>query len=66
MKSNKYGNGVSERRVQFGEIVQRIMYKITITIPIYNAEKYLKNLLESILTQTLDYNEIQVIMVDDH
>lgn len=41
------------------------MYKITIIIPIYNAEKYLRDLLESILHQTMDYKEIQVIMVDD-
>lgn len=41
------------------------MYKITITIPIYNAEKYLKDLLESIIHQTMDYREIEVIMVDD-
>ena len=41
------------------------MYKITIIIPIYNAEKYLRDLLESILRQTMDSKEIQVIMVDD-
>lgn len=41
------------------------MYKITITIPIYNAQKYLKDLLDSIIHQTMDYREIEVIMVDD-
>lgn len=41
------------------------MYKITITIPVYNAEKYLRNLLESIIRQTMDYKKIEVIMVDD-
>lgn len=41
------------------------MYKITITIPIYNAEKYLEELLQSILHQTMDYREIEVIMIDD-
>lgn len=41
------------------------MYKITITIPVYNAEKYLANLLESIIHQTMDFREIEVIMVDD-
>lgn len=41
------------------------MYKITITIPIFNAEKYLKDLLESIIHQTMNYNDIEVIMVDD-
>lgn len=41
------------------------MYKITITIPVYNAEKYLRNLLESIIHQTMDFRQMQVIMVDD-
>ncbi len=42
------------------------MCNITIIIPIYNAEKYLKELLESIVHQTMDFRTIQVIMVDDH
>ena len=42
------------------------MYNITIIIPVYNAEKYLKELLESIVYQTMDFKTIQVIMVDDH
>lgn len=41
------------------------MYKISIIIPIYNAEKYLRDLLNSIINQTMDFNQIQVIMVDD-
>lgn len=41
------------------------MYKITVTIPIYNAERYLRDLLESIVGQTMDFREIEVIMVDD-
>lgn len=42
------------------------MYNITIIIPIYNAEKYLRELLESIVHQTMDFRTIQVIMVDDY
>ncbi len=41
------------------------MYKITIIIPVYNAGRYLKQLLESIINQTLDFKQIEVIMVDD-
>ncbi len=41
------------------------MYKITLTVPIYNAEKYLRTLLESIIKQTMNFREIEVIMVDD-
>ena len=41
------------------------MYKITIIIPIYNVDKYLRELLESIVNQTMPLKDIQVIMVDD-
>lgn len=41
------------------------MYNISIIIPIYNAEKYLRDLLESIVHQTMDFSKIQIIMVDD-
>lgn len=41
------------------------MYKISLTIPVYNAEKYLEELLESIKKQTIGFENIQIIMVDD-
>ena len=41
------------------------MYKISIIIPTYNVEKYLRDLLESIVNQTMNFREMQVIMVDD-
>jgi glycosyltransferase involved in cell wall biosynthesis len=41
------------------------MYKITLTIPVYNAEKYLRHLLNTIINQTMDFRQIEVIMVDD-
>lgn len=41
------------------------MYKISIIIPIYNVEKYLKRSLNSILNQTMNLKDIEVIMVDD-
>lgn len=39
------------------------MDKISVIIPIYNREKYIRKCLESILNQT--YNNIEVICVDD-
>ncbi len=39
------------------------MPKISIIVPIYNAEKYMKKCIDSILNQTL--NDIEVILVND-
>lgn len=39
------------------------MIKISIIVPVYNAEKYLKRCLESCINQTLD--EIEIILIDD-
>ena len=41
------------------------MYKITVIIPVYNNEKYLKSLFRSIKNQTFGFENIQVIMIDD-
>lgn len=41
------------------------MYDITIIIPVYNAEKYLETLLQSIIKQTKDFKTMEIIMVDD-
>lgn len=39
------------------------MYKISVIIPIFNSEIYLKKCLDSVLNQTL--NEIEIILIDD-
>jgi glycosyltransferase involved in cell wall biosynthesis len=38
-------------------------FKLSLIIPIYNVDKYLKSCLESVVSQT--YNNIQVILIDD-
>ena len=39
------------------------MPKISILIPIYNVEKYLKECLDSVINQTL--NDIEIICIND-
>ena len=39
------------------------MDKISIIVPIYNCEKYLKRCLESIINQT--YNNLEIILLND-
>ena len=36
---------------------------ISVIIPVYNSEKYLKRCLESVISQ--NYRDIEVILVDD-
>ena len=40
-------------------------YKISVIIPVYNVEKYLDETLKSIVKQTIGFNNIQVILVND-
>lgn len=39
------------------------MPKVSVILPVYNAEKYIKRSLFSLLNQTL--NDIQIIIIDD-
>lgn len=40
-------------------------YKVTVIIPVFNAEKELKKALSSLTNQTLGFENIEVIIVDD-
>lgn len=40
-------------------------YKISIILPIFNVENYLKAALDSIVNQTFDFNDFEVLMVND-
>ena len=40
-------------------------YKISVIIPVYNAEKDLKTAIDSIINQTIGFENIELIIVDD-
>lgn len=42
------------------------MYLISVIIPIYNAEKCLNNCIDSIINQSIGFNNIELILVDDN
>ncbi|MGE8206613.1 glycosyltransferase family 2 protein [Heyndrickxia sp. NPDC080065] len=39
--------------------------KITVITPVYNAEKYLKKTIDSVINQSIGFNHIEYILVDD-
>lgn len=40
-------------------------YKISIIVPVYNQEKYLKDSIQSIINQNIGFENIELILVDD-
>lgn len=47
----------------FEQEEKRMAVKVSVIVPVYNCEKYLKDCLDSILGQTLQ--EIEVICIND-
>ena len=41
------------------------MCNISVIMPIFNAEAYLKNSLNSVINQTMNFKNIELILVDD-
>ena len=39
--------------------------KLTLIIPIYNVEKFLRSCLDSVVEQTMDKNELEVLLIND-
>ena len=42
------------------------MYKISIIIPVFNVEDYIDNAFQSIYNQTFDFEDIEIIFIDDN
>lgn len=41
-------------------------YKVSVIIPTYNAEKFIKNTIESVINQTIGFENLELIIVDDN
>ncbi len=44
---------------------QKYKYDISVIMPVYNVEAYIREAADSVTDQTLDFSRIQLIMVDD-
>lgn len=51
--------------MQYGRQICIMQPKISIIIPIYNVEKYVRQCIESVVSQTLDHTLIECIIVND-
>ncbi|MCR5846608.1 MAG: CDP-glycerol:glycerophosphate glycerophosphotransferase [Lachnospiraceae bacterium] len=40
-------------------------YKVSVIVPVYNVETYLRDCLDSLIEQTIDKNQMEVILVND-
>ncbi|MED4206267.1 glycosyltransferase [Neobacillus mesonae] len=50
---------------QFQKMLYFSLYKISIIMPVYNVEEYLHAAVQSILNQSIDMNDIQLILIND-
>ena len=41
-------------------------YKVSVIIPVYNAEKYLRKAIDSVIQQSIGFANIQLLLCDDH
>ena len=47
-------------------IDEGIMYKISVIVPVFNVENKIMNAFNSILNQTIGFENLEVIFVDDN
>ena len=40
-------------------------YKVSVVIPVYNCEEYLESCVESLMKQTMDKDDFQIVFVND-
>ncbi len=40
-------------------------YKVTVIVPVYNVEQYLRDCLDSLVAQTIDHSQMEVLLIND-
>lgn len=50
---------------KYRELFREVIFRVSVVIPVYNVEDYLDDAFNSIFNQTLGFENIQVIFVDD-
>ncbi len=40
-------------------------YKVTVIVPVYNVAEYLKDCLDSLVAQTIDHSQMEVLLIND-
>lgn len=40
-------------------------YEVSIIVPVYNVEKYLRDCVESLVNQTIDKSKMEILLIND-
>ena len=60
-QSNAYGYDIVDQKL----MTERKPTLVTVITPVYNAEKYLRKTIDSVVTQSLGMDQIEFILIDD-
>lgn len=52
--------------IKFNRNISVMDYKVSVIIPVYNADKYLRTAIDSVINQTLGFENIELIIVNDN
>lgn len=52
-------------KTDFMKTDDNMSYKISMIIPVFNVEKYLRKAIESVISQTIGFENIELILIDD-